>query len=74
MFGNKSDQEYCAIPKQYFKDKKPYYVKWLTHKGTYKCSAFMWSAACFNMSGVCGYIYVDFGKKRKDDQIWLPAV
>ncbi len=26
-FGNKSDQEYCALSKQYFKDKKPCHAK-----------------------------------------------
>ena len=75
-FGNKFDREYCTIPKEYFKDIKPCYAKWLTHKGAKEFPAFMWSGACFtSMHGGRGYIYVDLGKwDGKDNQRWLPAV
>ena len=75
-FGNKVDREYYVIPKKYFKDIKPCYAKWLSHKGAKEFPAFMWLGACFtSMHGGRGYIYVDLGKSDgKDNQRWLPAV
>ena len=75
-FHDKNEREYCAIPKEYFKEIKPCYAKWETHKSSKEYPVSMWSGACFTTNRGCGYIYVDFGKTDdgEPDQRWVSAV
>ena len=44
-FHDKNEREYCAIPKEYFKEIKPCYAKWETHKSSKEYPVSMWLGA-----------------------------